>query len=148
MSFTKDEWPGGKNLATSPVIWRRMFHDIPSDHFGLNYDPSHFVLQQMDPTSPLKEFQDKLFHFHAKDVKIRRDRLNEVGVFAHPLEWHQPRIPGYGEMDWGRFLGALMETSYRGPVCIEVEDDTFGKTLEGRQRALCVAGNVLRPYFG
>lgn len=148
MSFTKDEWPGGKNLATSPVIWRRMFHDLPSDSFGLNYDPSHFVLQQMDPVSPLKEFQDKLFHFHAKDVKIRRDRLNEVGVFAHPLEWHQPRIPGYGEMDWGRFLGALMETRYRGPVCIEVEDDTFGKTLEGRQRALCVAGNVLRPYFG
>jgi sugar phosphate isomerase/epimerase len=148
MSFTKDEWPGGKNLFTSPVIWRRAFHDIPSDHLGLNYDPSHFVLQQMDPASPLREFQDKLFHVHAKDVKIRRDRLNEVGVFAHPLEWHQPRIPGYGEMDWGQFMGALMETSYRGPVCIEVEDDTFGKGLDGRKRALTVAGNVLRPYFG
>ena len=148
MSFTKDEWPGGKNLFTTPVLWRRAFADIPSDHFGLNYDPSHFVLQHMDPASPLREFQDKIFHCHAKDVKIRRDRINEVGVFAHPLEWHQPRIPGYGEMDWGPFLGALMETNYRGPVCIEVEDDTFGKTLEGRQRALRVAGNVLRPYFG
>jgi hypothetical protein len=41
-----------------------------------------------------------------------------------------------------------METSYRGPVCIEVEDDTFGRALEGRQAALRVAGNVLRPYFG
>jgi sugar phosphate isomerase/epimerase len=148
MLFTRDEWPGGKNLMTTPVIWRRAFHDLPSKHFGLNYDPSHFVLQHMDPASPLKEFQDKLFHLHAKDVKIRRDRIQEVGVFAHPLEWHQPRIPGYGEMDWGRFLGALMETTYRGPVCIEVEDDTFGKTLEGRQAALRVAGNVLRPYFG
>jgi sugar phosphate isomerase/epimerase len=148
MSFTRDEWPGGKNLATSPVIWRRMFNDIPSEHFGLNYDPSHFVLQQMDPASPLREFQDRIFHFHAKDVKLRRDRLNEVGVFAHPLEWHQPRIPGFGEMDWGRFLGCLMETRYRGPVCIEVEDDTFGRDLAGRQTALRVAGNVLRPYFG
>lgn len=148
MSFTRDEWPGGKNLATSPVIWRRMFNDIPSEHFGLNYDPSHFVLQQMDPASPLREFQDRIFHFHAKDVKIRRDRLNEVGVFAHPLEWHQPRIPGFGEMDWGRFLGCLMETRYRGPVCIEVEDDTFGRDLAGRQAALRVAGNVLRPYLG
>jgi sugar phosphate isomerase/epimerase len=147
MSFTADEWPGGKNLLTTPVIWRRAFHDLPSNHFGLNYDPSHFVLQHMDPASPLREFQDKIFHFHAKDVKIRRDRINQVGVFAHPLEWHQPRIPGYGEMDWGRFLSALMETTYRGPVCIEVEDDTFGKTLEGRQRALKVAGQVLRPYF-
>jgi sugar phosphate isomerase/epimerase len=147
MSFTADEWPGGKNLFTTPVIWRRAFSDIPSSHFGLNYDPSHFVLQHMDPASPLREFQSKLFHFHAKDVKIRRDRINEVGVFAHPNEWHQPRIPGYGEMDWGRFMSSLMETTYRGPVCIEVEDDTFGKSLEGRQRALKVAGNVLRPFF-
>jgi len=147
MLFTRDEWPGGKNLATTPVIWRRMFNDIPSNHFGLNYDPSHFVLQQMDPASPLREFQDKLFHLHAKDVEIRRDRLNEVGVFAHPLEWHRPRIPGHGGIDWANFLGALTATSYRGPVCIEVEDDTFGKTLEGRKRALKVAGNVLRPFF-
>lgn len=147
MSFSRDEWPGGKNLATSPVIWRRMFNDIPSDSFGLNYDPSHFVLQHMDPASPLREFQGKIFHFHAKDVKIRRDRMNEVGIFAYPLEWHQPRIPGYGEMDWGKFMGCLMETKYRGPVCIEVEDDTFGKTLEGRKQAIRVARNVLEPYF-
>ena len=147
MLFTRDEWPGGKNLATTPVIWRRMFHDIDSPHFGLNYDPSHFVLQHMDPTSPLKEFQHKLFHLHAKDVKIRRDRINDVGILAHPLEWHQPRIPGYGEMNWAHFMSALMETTYRGPVCIEVEDDTFGKTLEGRQRAVNVARNVLHPFF-
>jgi sugar phosphate isomerase/epimerase len=147
MLFTTDEWPGGKNLATAPVIWRRMFNDIPSGHFGLNYDPSHFVLQQMDPMSPLREFQDKFFHLHAKDVKIRRDVINDVGILAHPLEWHQPRIPGFGEIDWGRFMSALMETRYRGPVCIEVEDDTFGKHREGRQEALRVAGRVLRPYF-
>lgn len=147
MFFTRDEWPGGKNLMTTPAIWRRAFSDIPSKHFGLNYDPSHFVLQQMDPTSPLREFQSKLFHLHAKDVMIRRDRLNAVGVFAAPLEWHQPRIPGYGEMDWGQFIGALMATSYRGPICIEVEDDTFGKTLAGRKRALKVARNVLAPYL-
>ena len=148
MSFTADEWPGGKNLFTTPVIWRRAFNDLPSKNFGLNYDPSHFVLQHMHPASPLREFQDKLFHLHAKDVKLRRDRLDEVGVFAHPNDWHTPRIPGYGEMDWAKFLGALMETTYRGPVCIEVEDPTFGKTLEGRQQALRVAGNVLRPFLG
>ena len=68
-------------------------------------------------------------------------------VFAHPLEWHQPRLPGYGEIDWARFMAVLMETGYDGPVCIEVEDDTFGKTLEGRKRALRVARNVLAPYF-
>jgi len=70
-----------------------------------------------------------------------------VGVFAMPLEWHQPRIPGYGDMDWSQFMSALMETTYRGPVCIEVEDDTFGSTLDGRKRALKVARNVLKPFF-
>jgi len=147
MLFTRDEWPGGKNLMTTPAIWRRAFSDIPSKNFGLNYDPSHFVLQQMDPESPLREFQEKIFHCHAKDVKLRRHRINDVGIFAHPAEWHQPRIPGYGEMNWARFMGVLTETSYRGPVCIEVEDSTFGTTLEGRQRALRVARNVLEPFF-
>lgn len=148
MFFTKDEWPGGKNLATSPAIWRRMFSDIPSDSFGLNYDPSHFALQMMDPCSPLIEFQDKFFHLHAKDVKIYPERLDQVGVFACPLEWHQPRIPGYGEIDWGRYMGELMETNYDGPICIEVEDGTFGDSLEGRKKAIRVSRNVLQPYFG
>jgi sugar phosphate isomerase/epimerase len=147
MLFTKDEWPGGKNLLTTPVIWRRAFSDIPSDHFGLNYDPSHFILQHMDPVSPLREFKDKLFHLHAKDVRIRRERINDVGILAVPLEWHQPRIPGYGDIDWARFMAALMDAGYDGPVCIEVEDDTFGKTLAGRQRALKVSKKVLGHYF-
>jgi sugar phosphate isomerase/epimerase len=147
MSFTRDEWPGGKNLATSPAIWRRMFNDISSRNFGLNYDPSHFVLQRMDPLSPLREFKDKLFHLHAKDMIVHQDRLNEVGIFAFPKEWHTPRIPGFGEIDWGKFMAVLYEVGYSGPLCVEIEDDTFGKSLEGRQTALKLARNVLAPYF-
>ena len=147
MSFTRDEWPGGKNLATTPVIWRRMFNDLPSDNFGLNYDPSHFVLQRMDPLSPLREFMEKLFHIHAKDLTVHADKLNEVGIFAFPKEWHTPRIPGFGDIDWAKFMGLLYEIHYSGPLCIEVEDDTFGKSLAGRQIALKVARNVLAPFF-
>jgi sugar phosphate isomerase/epimerase len=145
--FTRDEWPGGKNLATSPVIWRRIFADIPSKNLGLNYDPSHFVLQHKDPELPLRDFRERIFHSHAKDVKLDRSRMNDAGIFAFPSEWRQPRVPGFGEIDWGRFVGAIMETGYDGPVCIEVEDDTFGKSLDGRKNALRVAGNVLRPFF-
>lgn len=148
MLFTRDEWPGGKNLMTTPAIWRRAFHDIDSDHFGLNYDPSHFVLQGMDPISPLAEFRGKLFHVHAKDVKIDRAALDEVGRFDFPLRWHQPRIPGYGEIDWAAFMGELTRIGYGGSVCIEVEDDSFGKTLQGRKKALRVARNLLKPFFG
>jgi sugar phosphate isomerase/epimerase len=147
MSFTGDEWPGGKNLATSPVIWRRMFSDIPSKNFGLNYDPSHFILQQMDPLSPLAEFKGKLFHLHAKDMQIHRCKLNEVGIFAFPTQWHTPRIPGYGDINWAQFIGKLQAIGYTGPVCIEVEDGTFGKTLAGRQASIKIARNVLAPFF-
>ncbi len=148
MSFTRDEWPGGKNLLTTPVIWRRAFGDIPSKNFGLNYDPSHFILQQMDPISPLREFKDKLFHLHAKDVRICSERINDVGIFAYPLEWHQPRIPGFGDIDWARYMAALYNIGYDGPLCIEVEDSSFGSTLEGRKKAVKVAGKVLAPFFG
>ncbi|MBI1178570.1 TIM barrel protein [bacterium] len=147
MLFTNDEWPGGKNLAFSLAIWRRMFNDIPSKHFGLNYDPSHLVWMQMDWEKPLHEFSDRLHHLHAKDVRLNHDALDDVGILAPPLEYHQPRIPGFGEIDWGRYLGTVKEIGYKGPVCIEVEDDTFGKTLKGRKEAVRVAGNVLRPYF-
>ena len=64
MSFTKDEWPGGKNLATTPAIWRRMYADIPSQYFGLNYDPSHQTMQLMDPIGPIHEFGARI---HAID---------------------------------------------------------------------------------
>ena len=147
MLFTQDEWPGGKNLATTPVIWRRMFSDIPSKNFGLNFDPSHFVLQQMEPSSPLREFKDKLFHLHAKDMKVHPERLNEVGIFAVPKAWHTPRIPGFGAINWAQFMATLYEIGYSGPVCVEIEDDTFGKSLPGRQRALRVARKMLSPFF-
>lgn len=147
MSFTRDEWPGGKNLATTPAVWQRMFNDIPSRNFGLNYDPSHFVLQHMDPVSPLRKFKDKLFHLHAKDMTLDAERLNEVGIFSFPNLWHAPRIPGFGVIDWARFMATLYEIGYDGFVCIEVEDDSFGKTLAGRQAALQIARNVLAPYF-
>ena len=147
MLFSKDEWPGGKNLAMCPALWRRMFSDIPSKHFGLNYDPSHPVLLRMDYLTPLKEFAGKLFHLHAKDVLFDRRKYDDWGILGLPKEYHQPRIPGYGEIDWAKFMGALMAVGYDGPVCIEVEDDTFGLTLEGRKKAVRVAGNVLQPFF-
>lgn len=147
MLFTKDEWPGGKNLLATPAIWRRAFADINSPAFGLNYDPSHLLLQGIDPISPLHEFRDKVFHVHAKDIQIDPRAVSEVGRFDFPNRWHQPRIPGFGDIDWGRFVAELMRVGYDGAVCIEIEDDTFGKTLDGRKRALRAARDVLRPFF-
>jgi sugar phosphate isomerase/epimerase len=146
MLFSKDEWPGGKNLATTPAIWRRMFADIPSDSFGLNYDPSHLVWQHMDYLKPLREFRHKLFHVHAKDVRVDRHRLDDVGIMAHPLEYHVPKLPGLGDVNWGQFFSTLTEVGYRGPVCVEVEDRAYEDNLEARIASLRQCATYLRNY--
>jgi sugar phosphate isomerase/epimerase len=124
-----------------------MFNDIASDHFGLNYDPSHPILLRFDPLKPLREFREKLFHVHAKDVLLNRAACDDWGILGLPRDYHAPRIPGFGEIDWGRFIGTLLEVGYNGPVCVEVEDETFGRDLAGRKRAVRVARNVLQPFF-
>lgn len=147
MLFTGDEWPGGKNLATSPSIWRRMFEEIPDEHFGLNYDPSHMIWQQMDEVAPLSEFASRLHHIHAKDVRIDRSKLDDVGVLAVPLAYHTPKLPGLGQVRWGAFFSALTDAGYDGPVCIEVEDRAYEGSLERRTESLIQSGRYLRQYL-
>lgn len=146
MLFTNDEWPGGKNLAISPAIWRRMFADIPSPSFGLNYDPSHLIWMQMDESRPLKEFADRLFHVHAKDVRIDRERLNDVGILATPNAYHTPKLPGLGDVNWGRFFATLTDAGYRGPVCVEVEDRAYEGSLALRLASLRQSHDYLRNF--
>ncbi len=146
MLFTRDEWPGGKNLATSPAIWRRMFADIGNENFGLNFDPSHFVWQRMDYVKAIREFGPRLFHVHAKDARLDRERLDEVGLLAYPLQYHTPKLPGLGEVDWGRFFSALSDTGYTGAVCVEVEDRAFEGPLAQRQAALRQSYRHLRQF--
>ena len=147
MLFSGDEWPGGKNLAHSPAVWRRMFEEIPSEAFGLNYDPSHLVWQQMDPYQPLWEFKDRIFHVHAKDVRVDRHRLDDVGVLALPTAYHTPKLPGLGDVNWGRFFSILTDVGYDGAVCVEVEDRAYEGSLETRQAALQQSRFYLRNFI-
>ena len=147
MLFTKDEWPGGKNLATTPAIWRRMFDAIPSAYFGLNFDPSHFIWQQMDYLNPMREFASRIFHVHAKDVRLDRHRLNDVGILATPNEYHSPKLPGLGEVNWGSFFSILGDTGYSGPVCVEVEDRAYEGSIANRELALMQSCTYLRNYI-
>ncbi len=147
MIFTRDEWPGGKNLATTPAIWKKMFEKIPSPAFGLNYDPSHLVWMQMDEVKPIYDFKEKLFHIHLKDVKVYRDKLNEVGTMAYPLDYHSPKIPGLGDVDWRSFFSALTSVKYRGPVCIEVEDKAYEGSQKDVEAAILTSRNYLKQFL-
>lgn len=146
MLFDEDQWPGGQNLATTPKIWRKLFEMIPSDYFGLNYDPSHFVWQMMDYIKPMYEFKDKIFHVHYKDIKLFRDRLNEVGTMAYPLEYMTPKLPGLGDVDWSKYVSALTDIGYKGYTCIEVEDKSFEETHEDVIRSLVISKRYLEQF--
>lgn len=146
MFFTNDEWPGGKNLAYSPAIWRRMYESIPSDYFGLNYDPSHMIWQHMSYVKPIRNFAHKFFHVHAKDVRLDQYKLDDIGILATPNSYHTPKLPGMGDVDWGKFFSTLTDSGYDGAVCVEVEDRAYEGSLELRKRAIRQSYTYLRQF--
>lgn len=147
MIFSGDEWPGGRNLAYSPALWRRMFESVPDENFGLNFDPSHLVWQFIDYTRAVREFGPRIFHVHAKDMEVDRDGLYEQGVMSLGVGWQVPRLPGLGEVRWDRFLSALYAAGYDWVVSIEHEDRRFEGELDLVQRGFLLARDVLRPLI-
>ncbi len=146
MLFSSDEWPGGQNLATTPAIWRRLFEIIPSENFGLNYDPSHFIWQQMDYIKPIYEFKDRIFHVHYKDIKVYKDKLDDVGIMATPLQYMAPKLPGFGDVDWGKYVSALTDIGYKGCTCIEVEDKAFEGSIEDMKKSVKLSKRYLDQF--
>lgn len=146
MLFTEDEWPGGQNLMTTPAIWRKVFSLLDSPNLGLNFDPSHFVWQQLDYLTPIYEFKDKLFFVHFKDIKLLADKLKDVGIMALPLDFMVPKLPGYGDIDWGKFVSALTDIGYDGPTSIEIEDKAFEGSREKIEESILHSICYLRNY--
>ena len=146
MLFGADQWPGGQNLMTTPDIWRKVFEILPSDNLGLNYDPSHFVWQMIDYIQPIYEFKDKIFHVHYKDIKVYPDRLQQVGIMAYPLEFMSPKLPGLGDVDWGKYVSALTDIRFNGCTCIEVEDKAFEGSVEDVKKSVLLSTRYLRNY--
>jgi sugar phosphate isomerase/epimerase len=144
MLFSYDEWPGGHNIATTPRQWRRILEHW-GDTIGLNFDPSHLVLQMIDIQRFLKEFGSNVLHYQAKDLMIDRDGLYERGIFSMGIGWQIPRIPGLGEVDWGIVHGELYRQGYEGDCIIEHEDRRFEGTDAKVKQGFLIARDVLRP---
>ncbi len=146
MLFGADQWPGGQNLFTSPSLWREIFSALPYDNLGINYDPSHFVWQQMDYIRPIYEFRDRIFHVHFKDIKLYPERLADVGVMAYPLQYMSPKLPGLGDVDWGAFVSALTDIGYEGAACVEVEDKAFEGSRERILQSVELSTRYMRQF--
>ena len=146
MLFSRDEWPGGHNIATTPRMWRRILEQWP-ETVGLNFDPSHLILQMIDIPRFIREFGPHILHVQAKDLLIDREGLYENGVFSMGMGWQVPRLPGLGDVEWGPLFAALWRVGFDGDVIIEHEDRDFEKTDELVKRGFLLARDILRPYI-
>jgi sugar phosphate isomerase/epimerase len=123
----------GENIAYGPEVWDAMFDAVPSPALGLQLDPSHLVYLGIDYVQAVLDYGDRIVHVHAKDTDIderRRARLGTYGQAFGELDgfgngWWRFRAPGFGVVDWPRFISALVEVGYQGNLDIEHEDEVF-----------------------
>lgn len=127
----------GENIAYSPELWDELFALVPSDNLGLEFDPSHCIWLHIDYVAAVRAYGAKIFHAHAKDLEIRRDIMNRVSILGSAKEfqghvmahgWPRARTPGWGDVDWPKFITALRDAGYKGNLDIEHEDDVFANT--------------------
>jgi sugar phosphate isomerase/epimerase len=130
-----DNWvqfglPG--NYAYSPELWEALFNEVPSESFGLNFDPSHLYWLGIDHLRATREFGNRIFHAHAKDTETLPEGRYRHGVLWKQLDadpwksgsWRY-RMPGKGEIDWAEFIQALREVGYDDVLSIEHEDPEY-----------------------
>jgi sugar phosphate isomerase/epimerase len=147
MIFSDDEWPGGTNLAYCPANWREMLAIVDSPNLGLNFDPSHLVWQFIDCERAVREFGERIFHVHGKDLEVRPDGLYDHGVMSLGVGWQVPRLPGLGQVDWGRFVAALYAVGYDHVISVEHEDRRFEGDVALVERGFHIARQTLAPLI-
>ncbi|WP_422391111.1 sugar phosphate isomerase/epimerase family protein [Arthrobacter sp. N1] len=108
--------------------------------FGLNWDPSHFMWQQIDPVAFISDFKDRIYHVDCKDTKMRMGG-GRNGIMSSHLPWGDPRrgwdfvSTGRGDVPWEDSFRALTAIGYTGPISVEWEDAGMDR-LQGAPEAL------------
>jgi sugar phosphate isomerase/epimerase len=108
--------------------------------FGLNWDPSHMVWQDIDPVGFLLDFADRIYHVDCKDAR-RNTGNGRNGRMGSHLAWGNPRrgwdfvSTGRGDVPWEAAFRALHHIGYAGPISIEWEDAGMDR-LHGAPEAL------------
>lgn len=149
-----DNWAGlGRpgNYAYSPELWEALFNEVPSENFGLNFDPSHLYWLGIDHERAARDFAGRIFHAHAKDAELLPEGLYRYGFHGMQLEanpwvsgWWRYRMPGKGAIDWRAFIATLREIGYDGPLSIEHEDPEYEGSVEKVKEGLRLGLEHLR----
>jgi len=106
--------------------------------FGFNYDPSHFGYQGVDYVKFIREFSDKIFHVHMKDVGWS-DTPTDAGVFGGHIDFGSDgrywdfRSLGHGKINFEEIVRALNRISYNGPLSVEWEDSGMEREFGAKE---------------
>jgi sugar phosphate isomerase/epimerase len=115
--------------------------------FGLNWDPSHMMWQNLDPVAFILDFADRIYHVDCKDTRMRLGN-GRRGVMGSHLPWsHMQRgwdfvSTGHGDVPWEDSFRALEFIGYKGPISVEWEDAGMDR-LRGAQEAVGFVRNLL-----
>jgi len=133
------------NIAYNPEMWSKIFDVLDDFEVGFNYDPSHLVWLGIDYTALLPEFAERIWHVHAKDTEIVEARCHRNGLLSSG--WWRYRVPGMGEVDWGRFISALGECGYDGGLSIEHEDPVWEGDAKKKKQGLVLGQRHLAQFL-
>jgi len=126
-----------------------MFLDHVDQHprACLLYDPSHFVLQQLDYLEYIELYHDRIKCFHVKDAEFRPN--GRVGVYGGYQSWQNRagrfRSTGDGDVDFTGVFTLLTKHGYKGWATIEWEccfKDSEQGAVEG---APFIAAHMIQP---
>ena len=153
-----ENWPNrGQNLMITPELWDRAFNVVPSPALGLVFDPSHLVWQGIDYLRAIHDFGEKIYHAHAKDTEFLAEGQYRYGIYGSQIEkpqgaagWWRYRLPGFGVVDWPKYIDALYQVGYDAVLAVEHEDPVWGFTTdpERAKRGLLLTQQMLAPLLG
>ncbi|HEX3925852.1 MAG TPA: sugar phosphate isomerase/epimerase family protein [Streptosporangiaceae bacterium] len=115
--------------------------------FGLNWDPSHMMWQDIDPVNFITDFADRIYHVDCKDTRVRRPD-GRAGRLGSHLAWDSPQrgwtfvSAGHGDVPFEDAFRALRQIGYTGPISIEWEDAGMSR-LHGAPAALAHVRSLL-----
>jgi len=124
--------------------------EAAGEEIGANFDPSHLFWQGMDPVTAIRELEDCIWHFHAKDCRIMPDNSRKNGVLDtkhYGDEINRSwifRTMGYGHgyETWNEIFSTLKMVGYDGAISIEHEDSLMSPE-EGLEKAISFLKNSI-----
>lgn len=116
------------NIGFHPKAWEMMFHEVPAENVGLEWEPGHQMIQLIDPIAQLREWAPtgRILHMHGKDCSIDHTAVAKYGVFG-AVDFAPQRTPGFGDTNWRDIFSILHAVGYAGDIAVEGYHDPIYK---------------------